>query len=194
LIRRSPRRLLAALALGFVSFAGAACGAIPFEAQPAAGYTHGSGAPLRVALVDAAGGAWSGAIAAGAERYGEAAPLLDLRASPAEANIIIIFHAYSDAVPPALRGYLFQPGVGGFAAVYDVNGEACNYPPARVPVNCNGAIARAEIYLNDDIRAGSDIEARRLRLVLHELGHAFGLTRHSAELDLATLARRYGWN
>ena len=29
--------------------------------------------------------------------------------------------------------------------------------------------------------------------MLHELGHAFGLTRHSPDLDILDLAQRYGW-
>jgi hypothetical protein len=98
-----------------------------------------------------------------------------------------------DADPPELQGYRFQPGVGGFAAVYDADGKACNFPPSPLPVNCSGEIARADIYLNDAIPEGPDIDARRLRLVLHELGHAMGLTRHSPALGIEMLAARYGW-
>jgi hypothetical protein len=92
-----------------------------------------------------------------------------------------------------LKGYLFPAGAGGFAAVYDVNGVACNFPPSPVPVGCTGEIATADVYLNDIIPPGADIEARRERLVLHEIGHALGLTRHSPDLGIAQLAQRYGW-
>ena len=92
-----------------------------------------------------------------------------------------------------IQGYLFQPGVGGFAAVYDSLGVACNFPPSRLPLNCSGEIASADIYLNDVIPSGDDIEARRERLLLHELGHALGLTRHSPDSGASELARRYGW-
>jgi hypothetical protein len=90
-------------------------------------------------------------------------------------------------------GYAFEPGVGGFAAVYDAAGVACNFPPAAVPVGCSGEITTVDIYLNDIIPPGADIEARRDRLILHELGHGLGLTRHSPDLDVAQLAARYGW-
>jgi hypothetical protein len=92
-----------------------------------------------------------------------------------------------------LQGYLFPAGAGGFAAVYDVNGAACNFPPSPLPPGCTGEIARVTIYLNDVIPPGSDIEARRLRLILHEMGHGMGLTRHSPDLGLRDLALRYGW-
>jgi hypothetical protein len=29
--------------------------------------------------------------------------------------------------------------------------------------------------------------------MLHELGHALGLTRHSPDLNIEQLAQRYGW-
>jgi hypothetical protein len=77
--------------------------------------------------------------------------------------------------------------------VYDAEGNACNFPPSPLPLNCSGRVARADIYLNDIIPAGADIEERRHRLVLHELGHAFGLTRHSPDLGIGQLAQRYGW-
>ena len=73
-----------------------------------------------------------------------------------------------------------------------LNRTPATYSPS-VPVGCSGEIARAEIYLNDIIPPGADIEARRLRLILHELGHALGLTRHSPDMGIAQLAQRYGW-
>jgi hypothetical protein len=166
---------------------------IPFSQQPADGYAYGSGAPLRVAVIDDASGEWSQAVDVALQTYSAATPYLQFQATAAGANIVIDVRDYSDSAPPVVPGYLYPWGVGGFAAVYDVDGAACNYPPATVPVNCNGDIARAEIYLNDAIPQGSDIEARRERLVLHELGHALGLTRHSPDLDIAQLAARYGW-
>ena len=166
---------------------------IPFAQQPADGYTYGSGVPLKVAVIDDASGDWSQAIGVALQTYGDATPYLQFQTTPVGANIVIDVRDYSDSAPPVVPGYLYPWGVGGFAAVYDVDGAACNYPPATVPVNCNGEIARAEIYLNDAIFPGSDIEARRERLVLHELGHALGLTRHSPDLDIAQLAARYGW-
>ena len=89
------------------------------------------------------------------------------------------FHRYNDRQPPELRGYIFPFGAGGFATVYDADGLACNYPPSTLPVNCSGEIAQADIYLNDIIPDGPDIDARRNRLILHEMGHAMGLERHA---------------
>jgi hypothetical protein len=171
-----------------------ACGAIAFERQPAAGYTYGSGAPLVVAVVDETGGTdWSPAIERSLRAYAAAAPNLRFQPGPDAAHIVITVRRYSDDAPPALRGYVFLRGVGGFAAVYDEAGTACNFPPSPLPLSCTGEIASAEIYLNDIIPAGADIEARRDRLVLHELGHALGLTRHSPDLGVAQLSGRYGW-
>ena len=124
--------------------------------------------------------------------FAGSSPLLQFEADPAP-NIAIVVYRYSDASPPVLEGYRFQPGVAGFAAVYDGEGRACNFPPSPLPLNCDGAIARAEIYLNDAIPQGADLEGRRLRLVMHELGHALGLTRHAATVDADALAARYGW-
>jgi hypothetical protein len=170
------------------------CGGIPFTDTPASGYVYQSGAPLRVAVIDQTGGDdWSPALQVAERRYAEATPYLQFQAAPEGANIVINVRRYRDEQPPVLPGYIFQPGVGGFAAVYDAAGMACNFPPSALPVACSGEIARADIYLNDIIPPGSDIEARRERLILHELGHAMGLTRHSPELGIDQLAARYGW-
>lgn len=167
--------------------------AIPHAGRPAAGYEAGAGASLVVEVVDETGGTdWSPSIAEAVGRYAEQAPMLEF-SDGLEANIKIFIRRYVDNSPPALRGYLFQTRVGGFAAVYDAEGRACNFPPSPLPVNCSGEIARAEIYLNDAIPPGPDIDERRLRLVMHELGHALGLTRHSPDPGADQLAARYGW-
>ncbi len=181
--------------LSLLALASVACGVIPFDAEPAAGYAWGSSDPLRVAIVDETGGTdWSPSVDAAVQRYAGATPLLAMQREPAGANIVITIRRYRDEQPPVIEGYRFQPGVGGFAAVYDSDGEACNFPPSPLPLNCSGAIARADIYVNDIIPAGADIDARRLRLILHEMGHAFGLTRHSPDLGIGQLAQRYGWD
>jgi hypothetical protein len=171
------------------------CGtAITFEKAPAAGYVYGSGQPLRVALLDETGGDdWAPAIDRAAERYSSATPHLSFQDHAAGAHILITVRRYVDEAPPQLPGYSFQPGVGGFAAVYDASAVACNFPPSPLPQRCDGEIATVFIYLNDVIPAGDDIDARRERLLLHEIGHALGLTRHSPSLDIATLTARYGW-
>ena len=92
-----------------------------------------------------------------------------------------------------MQGYNFPPGAGGFATVYDAAGLACNFPPSPLPLNCSGEIARSDIYLNDIIPAGPEVEARRGRLIVHEMGHAMGLTRHNPDLGIDQLASRYGW-
>ena len=173
---------------------GAGCTtAIPFDDQPAQDYVYGSAEPLRVSFLDQTGdAAWAPSIAAAQQLFAASSPLLQFGADPAP-NIAIVVYRYSDASPPVLEGYRFQPGVAGFAAVYDGEGRACNFPPSPLPLNCDGAIARAEIYLNDAIPQGADLEGRRLRLVMHELGHALGLTRHAATVDADALAARYGW-
>lgn len=172
----------------------AGCGVIPFVSAPASGYVYSSGEPLVVAVINQTGGNdWSPAIREAQERYAAATPYLRFQREAAGANIIITVRRYGDENPPEIRGYLFQPGVGGFAAVYDTDGSACNFPPSSLPVNCSGEIARADIYLNDIIPPGDDIEARRLRLILHELGHSLGLTRHSPDLGIGQLTQRYGW-
>jgi hypothetical protein len=171
-----------------------ACGAIGFDERPARAYVYGSNEPLRIAVIDETGGGdWSPAIRHAVEQYGAATPLLAFVSDPATAHIVVHVRRYSDGAPPRLDGYLFQAGVGGFAAVYDASGLACNFPPAAVPLGCSGEIARAEVYLNDIIPLGADIDTRRRRLVLHELGHALGLTRHSPDLEIGQLAQRYGW-
>ena len=185
---------LPVLVFAILGMATAACGVIPFTERPAAGYVYGSGAPLRVAVIDATGGTdWSGAIDASVATYGSASPNLRFQRDAAGANIAITIRRYSDRTPPEIRGYLFPAGAGGFAAVYDAQGAACNFPPSPLPVGCTGEIASADVYVNDIIPAGSDIEARRQRLVLHEIGHSLGLTRHSPDLGIDQLADRYGW-
>jgi hypothetical protein len=170
-----------------------ACGALPFTDRPAAGYTYGSGQPLTIAVVDATGDpAFGPAIAEAERRYAEAAPSLRFQESTAGANIVITVRTYRDGAPPELTGYAFQPGVAAFVGVYDAQGEACNFPPSPLPLNCSGEIARGDVYVNV-MRPGDDIDERRVRLLLHEFGHAMGLTRHSSSLEEGQLARRYGW-
>jgi hypothetical protein len=179
--------------LAFATLA-TACGVIPFGGRPALNYAYGSNEPLRIAIIDETGGAdWSPAIEAAARTYGGAASRLAFQRSAGGANIVMTFHRYVDAQPPELQGYTFPPGAGGFATVYDADGLACNFPPSPMPLNCGGEIARSDIYLNDIIPAGTDIERRRERLILHEMGHAMGLERHAPDLDVAELAARYGW-
>ena len=194
---RVPRRAAACslLAIAILALASTACGVIPFTSTPAAGYVFGSGAPLRVAIIDQTGGdgAWSPAVDAAVATYGAASPYLQFQRDAAGANIVITVHRYNDAAPPEMRGYVFPAGAGGFTEVYDVGGAACNYPPTPLPVSCSGEIATAKVYLNDIIPPGADIEARRERLILHEAGHALGLLRHAPDLDIAQLAQRYGW-
>ena len=188
------RAALPMLALAILALSMMACGVIPFNERPAAGYAYGSGAPLRVAVLDQTGGAArSPAIDAAGANNGTASPYLRFQRDPAGANIVITVRRYVDATPPELKGYLFPAGAGGFAAVYDANGTACNFPPSPLPVDCTGEIAAADVYLNDIIPPGPDIEARRGRLLLHEFGHAMGLTRHAPTLNIEELALRYGW-
>ena len=171
-----------------------ACGAIPFTDAPAAGYTYGSRAPLTIAVADATGEpVWRTAIEAAEARYVEAAPSLRFQDATGGANIVVTVRTYLDTQPPELQGYTFQPGVAGFVAVYDAQGKACNFPPSPLPLNCSGEIARGDVYVNAAMRPGDDIEERRVRLILHEFGHAMGLTRHSASLNEDQLATRYGW-
>jgi hypothetical protein len=171
----------------------AACGAIPFGERPASGYHYGSGQPLRVAIINEAGSPWTSPLHQALQKYSSATPYLHFQTDVPQANIIITVKRYNDRTPPRLEGYDFPQGAGGFATVYDRDGAACNYPPSPLPLNCTGEIATAQIWLNDDIPAGDDIEARRVRLILHELGHAMGLTRHSPDLDIGQLGSRYGW-
>jgi len=192
---RVPRRRASALAL-FASLAllAGGCGFISFGTHPASGYGYATGQTLRIAVVDDTGGSeWSPAIQTASADYAAATPYLDFIQDPAGANIVITVHRYSDSNPPQIRGYLFPFGAGGFTTVYDDAGAACNFPPSTLPENCDGQIAAADIYLNDAIPDGWDLEARRVRLLRHEMGHAFGLERHSPDLDIGHLAERYGW-
>jgi hypothetical protein len=185
---------LAAPLLVLFSLIASGCGVIGFQQRPAANYWHGSGAPLRVAIIDESGPAWSSALASSLRAYEDgAAPHLIFQPEVAGANIIITVKTYTDTAPPRLQGYDFPQGAGGFATVYDAQGVACNYPPSDLPLTCSGEITTTEIWLNEAIPAGSDIESRRIRLITHELGHAMGLTRHAPTLDINTLAQRYGW-
>jgi hypothetical protein len=167
---------------------------LPFNERPAAGYQYASQTPLRIAIIDnTANAEWSAAVDAGARTYAEASPYLQFDTTPAHANIVITVRRYTDDAPPVLEGYRFQPSVAAFVAVYDTEGRACNFPPSPLPLNCSGEIARGDVYLNDAIRPGEDIAERRLRLVLHEFGHAMGLTRHSSSLSIDELDQRFGW-
>lgn len=187
-------RACAALSLVILAAASYGCGALPFNERPAAGYQYGSQTPLRIAIIDNTGSAdWSAAVETGARTYAESSPYLQFDAAPAEANIVITVRRYTDDAPPVLAGYRFQPGVAAFVAVYDTEGRACNFPPSPLPLNCSGEIARGDVYLNDAIRPGDDIADRRVRLVLHEFGHAMGLTRHSSSLSIDQLDQRFGW-
>ena len=188
------RRAAAILALLLFAALAASCGALRFDGRPAAGYTYASGDPLRIALIDETGGNdWTPALQAATATYAAAASYLEFQSRPDDANIVMHVRRYDDEHPPQLKGYVFPIGAGGFATVYDSDGFACNYPPSTLPLSCSGEIAKATIYLNDIIPAGTDIETRRQRLILHEMGHALGLTRHSPELDVSDLAQRYGW-
>lgn len=192
--RASARaRVSALLALALLALFATACGAIPFGERPASGYEYASGQPLRIAIIDEAGSPWTSALQQALQKYSSATPYLRFQPEVSQANIIITVKRYNDRTPPRLDGYDFPQGAGGFATVYDRDGAACNYPPSPLPLNCTGEIATAQIWLNDDIPTGSDIEARRVRLILHELGHAMGLTRHSPDLDVGQLGSRYGW-
>ncbi len=147
-----------------------------------------------VSVTDATGDpAWRASIETAESRYTEAAPALRFQDSADGANIVITVRTYRDASPPKLTGYTFQAGVAAFVAVYDADGEACKFPPSPLPLNCNGEIARGDVYVNAAMRPGDDIEERRVRLILHEFGHAMGLTRHSWSLNEDQLAQRYGW-
>ncbi len=186
--------MAALLLLCTLALAAIGCGTLPFADQPAAGYVYGSHAPLRVAVIDATTtNGWSPALEASVATYGAGSPYLVFQNDVAGANIVVTLRDYRDSAPPALPGYLFPLNAGGFAAVYDAAGTACNFPPSPLRLNCTGEIATADVYLNNIIPAGSEIEARRQRLILHELGHALGLTRHSPDLDIAQLELRYGW-
>lgn len=187
-------RTLAYVAIIALAVLATSCGALSFLGLPAAGYEYGSEAPLRIAVIDETGGNdWTPALRASMATYAEATSYLQFQSTTNGANIVVHVRRYDDEHPPEIKGYVFPYGAGGFATVYDSNGLACNYPPSPLPLNCGGEIAQATIYLNDIIPAGPDIEARRQRLILHEMGHALGLTRHSPDLDIAGLAQRYGW-
>ncbi len=185
---------MAAPILAAVVLVSSGCGAIPFTGQPAHGYAYGSGQPLLVGILNTAGPEWDSALQASLRQYTEAADgRLLFQTTSDGANIVVTVREYSDGAPPPLKGYDFPMGAGGFATIYDAQGLACNYPPSTLPLNCSGEITTTEIWLNDAIPAGADIENRRVRLIMHELGHAMGLTRHAPDMDIATLAQRYGW-
>lgn len=195
-LRTARARLALFLATALLGITAAGCiGAIAYREQPASGYAYGSAAPLRVAVIDETGGGdWSPWVDEAMARFGAAVPHLRFQRAAEDANIIITVRRYTDAAPPALHGgYSFQTGVGGFAAVYDANGTACFFPPSTLPLTCTGEIAAVDVYLNDAIPPGSDIDARRLRLLLHEFGHGLGLTRHSPDLEPEMIDARYGW-
>jgi hypothetical protein len=187
-------RAIALAVAATITFLTAGCGSIAFEQRPAHGYEWGSNQPLRIAIIDETGAEWSFALETSLRAYSKAAGgHIQFQGSIQGANIVINVRQYSDANPPQLDGYDFPQGAGGFATIYDAAGVACNYPPSTLPLSCSGEITTAQIWLNQAIPAGSDIEARRVRLIQHELGHALGLTRHAPTLDIAALARRYGW-
>jgi hypothetical protein len=196
-VRRCPAsarvRVSTLLAPAILALFASACGAIPFADRPASGYDYASGEPLRVAIINEAGSPWTSALQQAVQKYSGATSYLHFQQDVRQAHIIITVKRYNDRTPPRLEGYDFPQGAGGFATVYDRDGAACNYPPSPLPLNCTGEIATAQIWLNDDIPSGADIEARRVRLILHELGHAMGLTRHSPDLDIGQLGSRYGW-
>lgn len=188
------RGAIAALCVLAIAAASFACGVIPFDEQPASGYVYGSGAPLTISVADATGDpVWAPAIDDAESRYTTAVPSLHFENGAAPANIAITVRTYLDSSPPTLQGYIFQPGVAAFVAVYDTEGKACNFPPSPLPVRCNGAIARGDVYINAAMRPGDDIGERRVLLLLHEFGHALGLTRHASSLNELELAQRYGW-
>jgi hypothetical protein len=189
-----PGRIAAASVLVILSAISIGCGALPFGERPAAGYVWGSGTPLVISVADATGDrAWGPAIDEAEARYTAAAPTLRFQDATAGAHIVITVRTYRDASPPELTGYTFQPGVVAFAAVYDTEGNACNFPPSPLPMGCSGELARADVYVQAQLRPGDDIDERRVRLLLHEFGHAMGLTRHSSSLEEGQLAQRYGW-
>ena len=188
-------RALAFVAIVAVAVMATSCGALPFVQEPALGYAYGSDAPLHIAIIDETGGNdWTPALGVAMGTYANASPYLEFQQTTDGANIVVHVRRYDDEHPPEIKGYIFPFGAGGFATVYDENGLACNYPPSPLPLNCSGEIAEATIYLNDIIPQGPDIEARRERLILHEMGHAMGLTRHAPDLDIDELAQRYGWD
>jgi hypothetical protein len=197
LFRRTLSARRACVLLIFLTLAtlAASCGTISFSGQPALNYDFGSTQPLRIAIIDETGGTdWTPAIEAAVQTYGSATPHLEFQSKIDGANIVMYFRRYTDTQPPEIRGYSFPWGAGGFTTVYDEQGLACNFPPSPLPVNCDGEIAESDVYLNDIIPDGPDIEARRERLILHEMGHGMGLERHAPDLDIDQLASRYGWD
>src|SRR6478672_10423068 len=134
------RAFLPLLLLSLVATGVAACsGGLPFREQPAVGYAYGSAQPLRIAIIDeTAAPQWANALSVDLDAYATATPYLQFQADEAGANIVVRVRHYSDANPPQLEGYTFQPGVGGFTTVYDGDGKACNFPPSPLPTNCSG--------------------------------------------------------
>lgn len=181
-----------AATLAVIALVSSACGFIGYAARPAAGYETGSETPLRIAVSDeTADGRWSTAIDGAITSWSDATPRLAFQRDVEGANIVMRFYDYSDDAPPVVAGYVFPPGAGAFAAVRDARGVACNFPPSPLPESCDGEIAGADIYFN--AAAAGATPDDRSALARHEIGHALGLTRHSADIDAASLYARYGW-
>ena len=87
-----------------VLLASAACsGALPFHARPAVGFTYGSGAQLRVGVIDETqNDDWRPAIAASLSAYGGASRYLSFQSDAQDANIVVTVRRYTDDVPPTL--------------------------------------------------------------------------------------------
>jgi hypothetical protein len=136
------------------------------------GYAYGSGESLHVAVIDETQGAWLPAIMEAARIYGAAARLLQFQWTT-PAHITVMTHRY------VREGAL--PSFPGSAILRDAWAVTHRMHYA-------GEIQGCDVYLND-----AAPPSNRVDLLLHELGHALGLERHSADLGIAQLARRYGW-